>query len=148
MTVRPATTTDVSSIHELGQSVAEFSVNDETVTFWPKELLENAVQSEDVIVLVAEEEIVIGFIIANYNHSLKKAIIENVFVVPEMRGKGVADKLVEHMLTALFEKGCEYIATLVPPTAQSAIELYKRAGFSQGETFLWLDKTVSDKFKK
>ena len=63
MTVRPATTTDVSSIHELGHSVAEFSENDETVTFWPKELLENAVQSEDVIVLVAEEEIVIGLLV-------------------------------------------------------------------------------------
>lgn len=147
MTIRPATATDVSSIHNLGKSVAEFNVNDVTVTFWPKKLLENAILSDDVIVLIAEEETVVGFIIANYSHGLKKAIIENVFVAPEMRGKGVGDKLLEEMLAALSDKGCEYIATLVPPSAQSAIKLYERAGFSQGETFLWLDKSVSDSYK-
>lgn len=148
MTIRTATTTDILPIHELGKSVAEFNVNDETVTFWPKELLENAVRSDDVVILVAEEEIIVGFIIANYNHSLKKAIIENVFVTPKMRGKGVGDKLLEQMLAALTEKGCEYIATLIPPNAQGAIELYKRAGFSQGETFLWLDRTLSENYRK
>lgn len=148
MIIRPAIIKDIAQIYELGKSVTQFSVNDETVTFWPKKLLENAVRSDDVVILVAEEKTIIGFIIANYNHSLKKAIIENVYVTLEMRGKGIGDKLLEEMLTSLSEKGCEYIATLVPSTAQSAIELYARAGFSQGETFLWLDKSLSKEFKR
>lgn len=146
--IRKAAVEDADAIYELGKSVAEFNVSDETVTFWPKELLENAVQSDDVLVFVAEEETIVGLIIANYNHSLKKAIIENIYVMPAMRGKGVGDKLLKQMLAALSEKGCEYIVTLVPPTAPSAIELYQRAGFSKGETFLWLDKSVGDNFRK
>jgi hypothetical protein len=91
MNIRSATLEDVEAIHELGKAVNEFAVNDETVTFWPKDLLGNAVQSDDALM---------------------------------------------------------YVATLVPPNAQGAINLYKRAGFSQGETFLWLDKTLADNFKQ
>jgi len=44
--------------------------------------------------------------------------------------------------------GCEYVATLVPPDANSAISLYAQNGFDRGESFLWLDKSLSDSFKK
>jgi ribosomal protein S18 acetylase RimI-like enzyme len=148
MNIRRANFDDVEAIHELGKSVSEFAVNDETVNFWPKDLLASAVQSEDVLALVAEEDQIVGFLIVNYNRSLKKALIENIYVKPEERGKGVGDALLNEMFKQLPEMGCEYVATLVPPDAQGAIDLYERSGFSQGETFIWLDKSLNERFEK
>lgn len=148
MNIRQATKNDIDTIYELGKSVVEFDVNDETVNFWPKELLKGAVNSGDVIILVAEEQTLVGFIIASYSQGLKKATIENVFVRADFRGKGVSDKLLHEVLSALLARGCEYVATLVPPAAQDAIDLYGREGFSPGATFVWLDKSLTDTFRR
>ncbi|HEU4914708.1 MAG TPA: GNAT family N-acetyltransferase [Candidatus Saccharimonadales bacterium] len=149
MITRKAQLADVDAIHVLGENVSEFSVNDETVTFWPKELLAHAVESDDVLLLVVEENtVIVGFLIVNYNHGLKKALIENIYVHPDMRGQGIGDQLLQKMLELLPDMGCEYVATLVPLDAKSAVSLYERSGFNRGESFLWLDRSLSDSFKK
>lgn len=149
MNVRKATSADVEAIYELGKAVDEFTVSDETVNFWPKELLANAIQSSDALILVAEDEgSTIGFLIVNYNSSLKKALIENIYVQPDKRGQGVGDKLLEYMFKLLPDMGCEYVATLVPPDAQGALDLYQRNGLDKGETFIWLDKALDGQFNK
>jgi len=148
MTIRKATQADVDTIHELGNSVGEFTVNAETVNFWPKEVLANVIQSDDGLMFVAEDTGVVGFVIINYNHGFKKALIENIYVMPDKRGQGVGSKLLEHMFTSLVDIGCQYVTSLVPPDAQGAIELYKRSGFSQGEQFVWLDRILTVDFKR
>ena len=147
--IRRALLTDVAAIYALGKNVSEFSVNNETVTFWPQDLLVHAIESDDVLLLVAEDEAkIIGFLVVNYNYGLKKALVENIYVKPDMRGKSIGDQLLQKMFDLLPEMGCEYIATLVPLDATSAISLYVRSGFDRGESFLWLDKSLSDSFKK
>lgn len=148
MNIRRAALEDVNAIYELGKAVDEFAVNDETVTFWPEDLLRAAVQSKAALIFVAKDKEVVGFIIINYNPAFKKALIENVYVRPDRRGQGIGDMLLGAAFKELAKKGCEYVATLVPPQAKGAISLYTKAGFSQGETFLWLDKTLSDNFKQ
>lgn len=146
--IRKARQTDLEAIHELGKSVSEFSVNNKTVTFWPKEVLSSAIDASDVLVLVAEEQSVAGFIIVACNIALKKALIENIYVHPDHRSQGVGDLLLSCALELAQRMGCEYIATLIPPDAQDAAQLYIKNGFSRGERFLWLDKTLTDTFKK
>jgi ribosomal protein S18 acetylase RimI-like enzyme len=148
MNIRRAIIEDANAIYELGKSVEEFAVNNETVTFWPKELLVQAIQSEDALIFIAEDEAIVGFVIVNYNHSFKKAIIENMYVSPDKRGQGISDQLLEGAIRQLIAMGCEYVATLVPPNAQGALDLYSRNGFSQGETFMWLDKPMAKTFKR
>jgi ribosomal protein S18 acetylase RimI-like enzyme len=148
VTIRAATLADVDSIYTLGKHISEFSVNDATVIFWPKSLLSSAVRADDVLILVAEEQGIAGFIIINYNRSLKKALIENIFVKPELRSQGIGDQLLQKALEILVETGCEYITTLVPLDAGNAIKLYMQNGFDRGESFLWLDKSLSDSFKR
>jgi ribosomal protein S18 acetylase RimI-like enzyme len=148
MNIRKAAPEDVAEIHKLGEKVSEFSVNDETVTFWPIDLLKRAITSDDALVLVADEDGIQGFLIVNYNHSLRKALIENIYVLPAWRGHYIGDQLVRHMLKILPGMGCEYVATLVPLDAQSAINLYERCGFDRGESFLWLDISMTAAFKK
>ena len=108
MIIRTATPEDIDAIHALGEHVSEFSVNDETVTFWPKALLAGAVRSDDVLMLVAEEQGICGFLIVNCNRGLKKALIENIYVHPDVRGQGVGDQLLQKMFAVLSETDCEY----------------------------------------
>jgi ribosomal protein S18 acetylase RimI-like enzyme len=147
--VRKAETRDVAMIHSLGETVSEFSVSNETVTFWPKDILAQAIGSNDAAILVAEaDQEIVGFIIANLNISLRKAIIENIYVRPENRDTGVGSKLLEALLASLSSTPIEYVSTLIPLSADNASRLYVEAGFSKGESFLWLDKSLSDTFKQ
>ena len=50
--IRPATLSDVDDTHQPGSTVPQFSVNQETVIFWPTETLERAAQSHDAAILV------------------------------------------------------------------------------------------------
>lgn len=149
MTVRNAAVGDAEAIFSLGQSVSEFSVNNETVNFWPKPLLENAISSKDTFIIIAEEnEKLVGLAIATYNEGFRKAIIENIYVNQSLRNQGIGRLLLEKLLKQLSERKCEYVATLVPLSANSATKLYESLGFSRGEQFLWLDKSLGDNFKR
>jgi ribosomal protein S18 acetylase RimI-like enzyme len=146
--IRKAEIKDADAIHNLGEMVSEFSVSEETITFWPKDILAQAVASKDALILVAEaDQQIIGFIIANLNVSLRKAIIENVYVRPENRDAGIGGKLLDKLLTFLSDTTIEYISTLIPLDTEEAARLYLAAGFSKGEAFLWLDKPMTDTFK-
>jgi ribosomal protein S18 acetylase RimI-like enzyme len=147
--IRKAEPQDIAAIWTLGEAVAEFSVNEETVTFWPKDILAKAVGSNDTIILVAEvNREIVGFVIASLNASLRKAIIENVYVRPENRDAGIGRKLLDELLASLSGADIEYVSTLIPLEADNALRLYLEAGLSKGELFLWLDKSLSDTFKQ
>ena len=142
--IRPALSKDLGTVHALGSAVSEFSVNDKTVNFWPESVLQNAIKSTDTLVYVAEEsDKLVGFIIASYVEGLKKSTVENIFVAHESRNKGIGNMLLEKLLSELAQKGCQYVAALIPVEAIGAAELYKNAGFSVGETFVWLDRPFS-----
>lgn len=147
--IREAVGADAGALHVLGGDVAEFSVNEATVSFWPEEILQKATESDDVVVFVAEEEdgAMAGFIIAAYVEGLRKATIENIYVTPDVRGQGIGEALLRQLLAALQVRGCQYVATLVPADADGAIRLYTEAGFERGEVFLWLDMPLTDVFK-
>ncbi|HEU5187398.1 MAG TPA: GNAT family N-acetyltransferase [Candidatus Saccharimonadales bacterium] len=147
--IRTAKLEDVKAIHTLGENVSEFTTGDATVTFWPESVLEAAIQNEAVITLVAEvgREIV-GFIIANCNKPLSKALIENIYVHPNNRGHGIGAGLVQALIAEAKNRGYEYIAVLTPPDDAPAIKTYQKAGFVSGETFLWLDYSESERFRK
>lgn len=146
--IRLAATDDIPDVHRLGQGIEEFAVNSEqTVNFWPQDVLLSAASSNDVLILVAyEDKTLVGFVISSLNHGLRKALIENIYVVPEKRGQGVGDQLLRELLTRIKEQGCEYVATLVS-SHTPAVDLYLRNGFAQGEQFLWLDQSLTGTFR-
>lgn len=149
MTIRLAKPEDVNTIHTLGQNISEFTTGEETVTFWPERILEAAVQDETIIILVAEvDQEIVGFIVANCNKPLSKALIENIYVQPAHRRQGIGTALVQDLIKEAGARGHEYIAVLTPPDDIPAIKTYQKAGFIPGETFLWLDYSESEQFKK
>lgn len=146
--IRQATVLDVETLSKLGQNVPEFSVSDETIGFWPDEILQSIVVSNDAILLVAEDASGLkGFIIANCNKAFKKVVIENIYVSPTARNLGIGKQLLSQLLDLVEKNGYEYVSTLIPSEAHEASKLYTDSGFAKGEIFQWLDKSLSRNFK-
>jgi ribosomal protein S18 acetylase RimI-like enzyme len=146
--IRRATPDDIDALYELGKGVSEFAVSSETVGFWPKSILQHAVHAQDMSIAVAQDDgLIVGFVIASYSEGLRKATIENIFVSAKYRGRHIGDMLLAWVIDDVVTMGCEYIAALVPQDASPALGLYGNAGFARGETFVWLDKTMSKRFE-
>ncbi|MFH0854778.1 MAG: GNAT family N-acetyltransferase [bacterium] len=147
MKIRKAIIADIDRIHALGSTVNEFAVSDETVIFWPKHILRNCIESKTDWLLIAEEnEAIAGFVIINNSPVFKKAIIENIYVFPQLREKGVAKKLLTTALDLINSTDCEYICALMDD--DKAIKFYESNGFKKGRNFAWLDKVLSKEFSK
>lgn len=148
MIIRKAKINDLDELLTIGNSVSEFKVNVETSTFWPRDVLDRIIKSENNPLIIAEDNNEIcGFIISNYNPTFKKAIIENVYVIKERRGEGIADKLLNQLITELKALGCEYVVSLIETeTSDNPVEFYKRNGFSRGIDCVWMDLVLDDEF--
>ena len=149
MIIREAKINDIDKIHKLGERVDEFDTTDEVVTFWPKHILSNCIKSESDWLLVAEENSeIIGFIICNNSPVFKKAVIENIFVSPQYRKKGIGKKLLDALLNKIGSTDCEYIVIFAEDDNDTATDFYVSNGFNRGKNFAWIDKVLSKEFSK
>lgn len=148
MKIMEAKISDIDEVYELGKSVDEFNVCDETTTFWPKDILKNCVKStKDKLILVKDNQKIIGFLIANNNSTFKKVIIENIYISPNYRDKWIGKMLMDFTIENLKIGWCEYVCLLVERN-NKAIGFYKKNGFNQGSEFVWMDKILNEKFRK
>jgi ribosomal protein S18 acetylase RimI-like enzyme len=149
MKIRNAQSSDVNAVFKLGNSVKQFEVAKDTVYIWPKKILLKIANSNSDVFLVAEEnKNIIGFVIANYNKNFSKATMENIFVAPEFRNKGVGEKLFKSAIDKLKKLKCEYVCGLVNTKNKKVISWCVKQGFEKGLNFNWLDKTLSKSFHK
>ncbi len=148
--IREAVLEDVKTMHVLGERVGEFDTSDLIVTFWPEDILRASVNNEAVIMLVAVQPdgAIVGFIIVNCNRPLSKALIENIYVRPDMRKQGIATALVKAAIGKVNDMGYEFMSVLTSPEDLPAIHTYEAAGFARGNEFLWLDLISSERFRK
>ncbi len=144
MIIREATLDDVDKIYDLGKMVEEFNVSSKAATFWPKHILRNCIRSKtDWLILAEESGEILGFSIDNFSPVFKKAVIENIFVPPQHRRKGVGKKLLSAAVEKIQETDCEYICILTEDVNKTAIDFYLKNGFNRGKNFAWLDKVLS-----
>ena len=149
MKIRDANLQDINSIVNLGKNVKEFDTTKKVVSFWPRHIIENCINSESDILLVAEENNkLVGFIIVQNSISFKKAVIENIFVHQDYRNKGIAQLLLHKAIDKLKELKCEYIVTLVKEDNEKSIKFYLKNKFNKGVNCRWLDFILSNKFSK
>jgi ribosomal protein S18 acetylase RimI-like enzyme len=148
MKIRNATLADIPHIHALGKDQKEFTVAQNTISFWPEKILKKIIQSTTDWILIAEEASEIqGFIILNYNKNFQKAIIENIYVAPHERRKGIAGKMLSKAIEKIKKEGGCYLCTLVEIENHKAKKFYIQQGFAPGKNFQWLDKTFSPEWE-
>ncbi len=143
--ISKAESKDIEEVWNIGNNVSEFKTAENVIIFWPKEILKNCINKEDILFYVVElENKIIGFSIVNLNKSLGKAEIENIYIIPEYRKNGIGKRLVDETLKELKDRNYNNVNCL----ADEAIGFYEHYGFTKGKNFAWMDIVISKSFSR
>lgn len=133
-TIRFATRDDLSLIMELIHGLAEYEKLADKVTATP-ELIGHALFSDRPLAecLIAESEgIAIGFAIFFHNFSTflgqPGVYLEDLFVIPECRGRGIGKALLSRLAAIALERGCGRMEWAVLDWNEPAIKFYRGLG--------------------
>lgn len=137
MKIRKLRLDDIPIIMEMAKKEEGFKVGDAGPYFWSREQLENWVNTDEDVLLVAEiNGTIAGFVLGVLHKPTGKFYWENQMVAPKFRNRGVARALVDEMKLLLKAKDATYIHFLVR-TDNKNIEFYKNCGFEVGYDFTW-----------
>jgi GNAT superfamily N-acetyltransferase len=132
--IRPATRDDVSAIAELIRGLARYEKleNDVVMT---EALLDKALfgDRQYAEVLLAEEDgRPVGFALFFHNFSTflgrPGIYLEDLFVLPEVRGRGIGRTLLTHLAQIAVERDCGRLEWSVLDWNRDAIGFYERIG--------------------
>jgi GNAT superfamily N-acetyltransferase len=133
-TIRPATMEDVPIILQLIRDLATYERAPDEVTATERQLV-NVLFGEKPsaeVLLAFEKETPVGFAVFFHNFSTwlgrPGLYLEDLFVKPEMRGKGYGRALLVDLAKTARERGCGRMEWAVLNWNEPAIEFYKKLG--------------------
>ncbi|HMJ37985.1 MAG TPA: GNAT family N-acetyltransferase [Verrucomicrobiae bacterium] len=134
LVIRPAEAADVPVIADLIRGLARYEKLEQEVTMTEELLAKNLFGSERYAeTLLAEDgEAPVGFALFFHNFSTFLALpgiyLEDLFVVPEYRGRGIGRALLQRLATIAVERGCGRLEWSVLDWNRDAIGFYERLG--------------------
>ena len=132
--MRPAEAADVPIIAELIRGLARFEKMEGDVTMTEERLAENLFGQHRYAetVLAEEDGTPVGFALFFHNFStflgLPGVYLEDLFVVPEHRGRGIGRALLRHLARVAMDRGCGRLEWSVLDWNRDAIGFYERLG--------------------
>jgi len=132
--IRLANLSDVVEIYEAVNNTPEerdFADGEEYPMCWVKDVIEN--KDENIVLVYEEDKKLVGFLIAHILASCKDAIMNNLYVKPEYRGKGIATKITKEYETIVRSLGIDFSMSLVHVDNDDMQKLSEKVGYSQGE---------------
>lgn len=132
--LRSATIADVPTIFSLVQALADYEKLSHEVTGTEALLKEHLFGDRPYVeaVLAEWKGQPVGFALFFYNYSTfltKPGIyLEDLFVLPDYRSKGIGKALITHVATLTVERGCGRLEWSVLDWNEPAIGFYRRMG--------------------
>jgi GNAT superfamily N-acetyltransferase len=132
--IRPAEARDVPLIAELIRGLARFENMEEQVSLTEERLAESLFgQRPYAETLLAEDDgTAVGFALFFHNFStflgLPGVYLEDLFVIPEQRGRGIGRALLRELARLAVERGCGRLEWSVLDWNRDAIGFYERLG--------------------
>jgi GNAT superfamily N-acetyltransferase len=132
--IRPATVEDVETIFQLIQALAEYEKLSDQVTGSAEQLHNHLFGDRPCIeaLLADHQGTAIGFALffTNYSTFLTKPglYLEDLFVMPEYRGKGVGKSLLSHLARLALQRNYGRLEWSVLDWNEPAIAFYQRIG--------------------
>jgi ribosomal protein S18 acetylase RimI-like enzyme len=94
-----------------------------------------------ILLIAIENSQVIGFAVISFSwtleHGGKSAWLDELYVLPEYRGRGVGSMLVGKVIEAAKKEGCKAIDLEVEEDHRRAERLYERKGFERLTRSRW-----------
>jgi ribosomal protein S18 acetylase RimI-like enzyme len=99
-----------------------------------RQLLAEYVDAE-MVAVARDESGLAGFVMfyeetGTYEQSVRRGVVENVYVRPAARGDGIGTALLDYAEAALAERGVEVVSIAAMAENDRAIELYEQRGYS------------------
>ena len=132
--IRPATPADVPTIARLIRDLAEYEKLAHAVVLKESDLHKHLFGSPKYceVVLAEDAGVVVGFALFFHNYSTFRAkpgiYLEDLFVVPEARGKGHGKALLRALAKLAVERDCSRVEWSVLNWNEPSIEFYKALG--------------------
>ena len=132
--IRPATVTDVPDILQLIRDLAAYERAPNEVTATKEQLVEVLFGKKPAaeVLLAFENETPVGFAVFFHNFSTwlgrPGLYLEDLFVKPEMRGKGYGRALLVDLAKIARERGCGRMEWAVLDWNDPAIQFYRKLG--------------------
>ncbi|MBC8119914.1 MAG: GNAT family N-acetyltransferase [Burkholderiaceae bacterium] len=132
--IQSARAADVATLHALIRALAEYEKLAAQVVGTAEDLQRELFCEQPVIeaVLASEGERALGFALFFHNYSTFLArrglYLEDLFVVPEARGRGIGKALIRHCAQIAVERGCGRFEWAVLDWNQPAIDFYQSIG--------------------
>jgi ribosomal protein S18 acetylase RimI-like enzyme len=101
--------------------------------------LEN--KGDDLLIVYEKNGRIIGFLIATVSPA-RTAIINDLAVIPEERGKGIASSLYEHAIRYFKSKGINFVYCWVKQDSELSRGFWKGKGFAEGNSFVFTWKVL------
>lgn len=99
-----------------------------------------------VVYLIGPPRAPIGYIVLTFGWSVEfgglDAIVDELYIRPGVRGRGVATEALISLPQALTEGGLRAIHLEVRRDHASAIRLYQRTGFSQRDEYMFMSRRL------
>ncbi|WP_407646678.1 GNAT family N-acetyltransferase [Gloeocapsopsis crepidinum] len=136
LTLRPATPDDVSVLFHLIQALAEYEKLTHAVTGSAEALEEHLFSAQPYVeAIIAEVQgKAAGFALFFHNYSTfltqPGIYLEDLFVLPEYRRKGIGKALIKYLAQLAVERGCGRLEWSVLDWNEPAIAFYNRMGAS------------------
>ena len=134
VSIRAAREDDVAVLHLLIRALAEYEKLAAQVVGTAADLQRELFSARPVIeaVIAWEKESALGFALYFHNYSTFLArrglYLEDLFVVPDARGRGVGKALIRHCARVAVERGCGRFEWSVLDWNQPAIQFYQSIG--------------------
>ena len=132
--IRPATPTDIPAIAKLIRDLAEYERLAHAVDFDEAKLREHLFGSRPYaeVLLAEDDEAVVGFALFFHNYSTFRGkpgiYLEDLFVEPPHRGKGIGKALLKAVAKLAVERDCARVEWSVLNWNEPSIQFYKSLG--------------------
>lgn len=132
--IRAARESDVTVLHSLIHALADYEKLAAQVVGTAEDLRRELFGARPVIeaVIACEKESALGFALYFHNYSTFLArrglYLEDLFVVPEARGRGIGTALIRHCARVAVERRCGRFEWSVLDWNRPAIEFYESIG--------------------
>ena len=151
LNLRNATSADAPLILDFIRRLAEYEREPQAVVATPEDLLRDGFAPEPKYrCIIAEwESKPAGFAFFHYNYSTWRGrpglYLEDLFVLPEMRGKGIGKALLKRLAEIAEQEKCYGIRWMVLEWNEPAIRFYESLGaemLDEWETMLLRDEAL------